>query len=191
MAALMSEAVESPFEQETKRKEISTLLLTKHALPKDERPICQKKPTLKAHWISEEGEAREQEVGRDEVEFPLPTNGHCIWTRRAVPLPAPISGPPQPETRNLGCCGASLSAPALCPRRLCGVTRSTRGETPRLQMGSANGHGVPRPYRRRSPDPRNLKPVTLLAAMLPSARPLCVLGVSVVRRARRGARRPA
>ena len=83
MAALMSEAVESPeglralaaaiappIEQEIKRKEISTLLLTKHTLPKGERPVYQKKPTLKAYWISEDGEAREQEVGRDEVEFP-------------------------------------------------------------------------------------------------------------------------
>ena len=83
MAALMSEAVESPeglralaaaiaapVEQEIARKEISSLLLTKHTLPKGERPIYQKKPTLKAYWISEDGEAREQEVGRDEVEFP-------------------------------------------------------------------------------------------------------------------------
>jgi len=83
MAALMSEAVESPeglralaaaiappIEQEIKRKEISTLLLSKHTLPKGERPIYQKKPTLKAYWISEDGEAREQEVGKDEVEFP-------------------------------------------------------------------------------------------------------------------------
>jgi len=83
MAALMSEAVESPeglraiaaaiaapVEQEIARKEISSLLLTKHTLPKGERPIYQKKPTLRAYWISEDGEAREQEVGRDEVEFP-------------------------------------------------------------------------------------------------------------------------
>ena len=83
MAALMSEAVESPeglralaaaiappIEQEIKRKEISSLLLTRHTLPKGERPLYQKKPTLKAYWISEDGEAREQEVGKDEVEFP-------------------------------------------------------------------------------------------------------------------------
>ena len=83
MAALMSEAVESPeglralaaaiappIAQEIKRKEISTLLLGKHTLPKGERPVYQKKPMLKAYWISEDGEAREQEVGKDEVEFP-------------------------------------------------------------------------------------------------------------------------
>jgi len=83
MAALMSEAVETPeglralaaaiadpIAQEIDRKEISSLLLTKHTLPKGERPIYQKRPTLKAYWISEDGEAREQEVGRDEVEFP-------------------------------------------------------------------------------------------------------------------------
>jgi hypothetical protein len=83
MAALMSEAVETPeglralaaaiadpIEQEIERKEITSLLLTKHPLPKGERPIYQKRPTLKAYWISEDGEAREQEVGQDEVEFP-------------------------------------------------------------------------------------------------------------------------
>ena len=83
MAALMGEAVESPeglralaaaiappIEQEIKRKEISTLLLSKHTLPKGERPVYQKRSHLKAYWISVDGEAREQEVGRDEVEFP-------------------------------------------------------------------------------------------------------------------------
>ena len=83
MAALMSEALESPeglqalaaaiadpIEQEIKRKEISSLLLTRHVLPKGERPVYQKKPTVKAYWISTEGEAREQELGKDEVEFP-------------------------------------------------------------------------------------------------------------------------
>jgi len=83
MAALMSEAVESPeglralaaaiappIEQEIQRKEISSLLLTKHTLPKGERPVYQKRPQLKAYWISEDGQAREQEVGKDEVEFP-------------------------------------------------------------------------------------------------------------------------
>lgn len=83
MARLMSEALESPegmqalaaaiaapIEQEIKRKESSSLLLTKHTLPKGERPVYQKKPTVKAHWISKEGEAQEQEVGKDEVEFP-------------------------------------------------------------------------------------------------------------------------
>lgn len=83
MARLMSEALESPegmralaaaiaepINEEIKRKEISSLLLTKHTLPKGERAVYQKKPTVKAHWISKEGEAQEQEVGKDEVEFP-------------------------------------------------------------------------------------------------------------------------
>ena len=83
MAALMSQALESPegmralaaaisdpIEQEIARKEISSLLLTPHTLPKGERPVYQKKPKVKAHWISTEGEAREQEVGSEEVEFP-------------------------------------------------------------------------------------------------------------------------
>jgi len=83
MAQLMTEALESsegmqalaaaiaaPIEQEIRRKEISSLLLTRHTLPKGERPLYQKKPTVKAHWISKDGEAQEQEVGQDEVEFP-------------------------------------------------------------------------------------------------------------------------
>jgi hypothetical protein len=83
MARLMTEALESPegmralaaaiagpIEQEIKRKEITSLLLTQHTLPKGERPIYQKKPRVKAYWISTEGEAREQELGQDEVEFP-------------------------------------------------------------------------------------------------------------------------
>ena len=83
MAKLMSEALASPegmqalaaaiaapIEQEIKRKEISSLLLTRHVLPKGERAIYQKKPKVKAHWISKEGQARQQEWGKDEVEFP-------------------------------------------------------------------------------------------------------------------------
>jgi len=83
MARLMTEALESPegmralaaaiadpIEQEIKRKEITSLLLTQHTLPKGERPIYQKKPKVKAYWVSTEGEAREQELGQDEVEFP-------------------------------------------------------------------------------------------------------------------------
>ena len=83
MARLMSEALESPdgmralaaaiaepIEQEIKRKEITSLLLTQHTLPKGERPVYQKKPKVKAYWISNEGEAREQELGQDEIEFP-------------------------------------------------------------------------------------------------------------------------
>jgi len=61
MARLMSEALESPegmralaaaiaapIEQEIKRKEISSLLLTRHTLPKGERPLYQKKPKSSA-----------------------------------------------------------------------------------------------------------------------------------------------
>ena len=83
MARLMSEALESPdgmralaaaiaapIEQEIRRKEISSLLLTRHTLPKGERPLYQKKPKVKAYWISNEGEAQEQDLGKDEVEFP-------------------------------------------------------------------------------------------------------------------------
>jgi len=83
MARLMSQALESPdglralaaaiaapIEQEIDRKEISSLLLTKHTLPKGERAIYQKRNTVNAFWISNEGEAREQEAKKDELEIP-------------------------------------------------------------------------------------------------------------------------
>ena len=82
MAQLMTQALESPegmralaaaiaapIEQEIARKEISSLLLVQHTLPKGERPLYQKKPRVKAYWISTEGEIREQQLGQDEVEF--------------------------------------------------------------------------------------------------------------------------
>jgi hypothetical protein len=63
MTRLMSEALESPegmralaaaiaapIEQEIRRKEISSLLLTKHTLPKGERPVYQKKPTVESFF---------------------------------------------------------------------------------------------------------------------------------------------
>ena len=66
----LAAAIAAPIEQEIKRKEISSLLLTKHNLPKGERPVYQKKPRVKAYWISKEGEACEQELGKDEIEIP-------------------------------------------------------------------------------------------------------------------------
>jgi len=66
----LAAAIAAPIDEEIKRKEITSLLLTQHTLPKGERPIYQKKPKVKAYWVSTEGEAREQELGQDEVEFP-------------------------------------------------------------------------------------------------------------------------
>jgi hypothetical protein len=66
----LAAAIAAPIEQEIARKEISSLLLTEETLPKGERAIYQKKPKVQAYWISTEGEAREQEVGKEEVEIP-------------------------------------------------------------------------------------------------------------------------
>ncbi len=84
MGRLMAEALESPeglralaaaiaapIEQEIDRKEISSLLLTKHTLPTGERPVYQKAPNIRAYWIAKGGEARVQELGQEEVEFPI------------------------------------------------------------------------------------------------------------------------
>ena len=57
-------AIADPIEQEIKRKEITSLLLTQHTLPRGERPVYQKKPKVRAYWISTEGKAREQELGQ-------------------------------------------------------------------------------------------------------------------------------
>ncbi len=84
MAALMSEAAESPeglralaaaiappIEQEIKRREITSLLLTSHNLPAGEAAKYQKRPTLKAYWISKDGDAVESGILEEEVEFPI------------------------------------------------------------------------------------------------------------------------
>jgi len=66
----LAAAIAAPIEADIARKEITSLLLTKHNLPKGERAVYQKKPALKAYFISKEGEAREQEIGKDEIEIP-------------------------------------------------------------------------------------------------------------------------
>ena len=84
MAALMSEAAASPeglralaaaiappIDQEIKRREITSLLLTRHNLPAGEPAKYQKRPTLKAYWISKDGDAVESGILEEEVEFPI------------------------------------------------------------------------------------------------------------------------
>jgi hypothetical protein len=84
MAELMAEAAESPeglralaaaiappIEQEIKRREITSLLLTRNKLPVGEPAKYQKKPKLKAYWISKDGDAVESGIKEEEVEFPI------------------------------------------------------------------------------------------------------------------------
>jgi hypothetical protein len=84
MAELMSEAAVSPdglralaaaiappIDMEIKTREITSLLLTRHKLPPGEPAKYQKKPTLKAYWISKDGDAVESGITEDEVEFPI------------------------------------------------------------------------------------------------------------------------
>lgn len=66
----LAAAIAPPIEQAIKVKEISPLLLTEHQLPIGEEAKYQKKPTVNAYWISDSGEARESEIGRDEVTCP-------------------------------------------------------------------------------------------------------------------------
>ena len=83
MASLMSQALESdeglnalaaailpPVEMEIERKEISSLLLTRHALPAGQPAKYVKRKGVKAYWISMEGEAVHSEASKEEVEFP-------------------------------------------------------------------------------------------------------------------------
>ena len=84
MAQLMSQAVDSdeglnalaqailpPIEMEIERKEISSLLLTRHTLPKGQPPKYTKRKGVKAYWISQGGEAIRSEASKEEVEFPI------------------------------------------------------------------------------------------------------------------------
>jgi hypothetical protein len=84
MAGLFSEALQSPdgmkalaaaiagpIEQEIKRTEITSLLLTRHVLPLGEPARYQKRAKVKAYWISRNGEAMASDVDGDEVEFPI------------------------------------------------------------------------------------------------------------------------
>jgi len=84
MAALMTEAaatpeglralaaaIAPPIEQEIKRREITPLLLTQHKLPVGEPAKYQKRPQLKAYWISKDGDAVESGILEEEVEFPI------------------------------------------------------------------------------------------------------------------------
>ena len=84
MARLMTEALESPdgmkalaaaisppISKEIARKEITSLLLTRHPLPKGEAAKYQIRPKMKAYWISKDGYAVESGILEDEVEFPI------------------------------------------------------------------------------------------------------------------------
>jgi len=93
MARLMSEALESPegmralaaaiaepIEQEIKRKEISSLLLTKHTLPKGERPLYQKKPKVKASGFPPKARLRSRKSARTKWSFPPTASTPHPWS---------------------------------------------------------------------------------------------------------------
>ena len=67
----MAAAVARTVETEIRRKEISSLLLTRHNLPKGERALFQKRKEVKAYWISKHGDAVVVEVGDEEIEIPI------------------------------------------------------------------------------------------------------------------------
>jgi len=67
----LAEAILPPIEMEIERKEISSLLLTKHTLPAGQPAKYIKRKGVKAYWISQEGEAIHSEPSKEEVEFPI------------------------------------------------------------------------------------------------------------------------
>ncbi len=84
MAMLMAKATESPegmralaaaiappIDMEIKTKEITSLLLTRSKLPAGEPAKFQKRPKLKAYWISKDGDAIESGIQEEEVIFPI------------------------------------------------------------------------------------------------------------------------
>lgn len=67
----LAEAILPPIEMEIERKEISSLLLTKHTLPAGQPAKYVKRKGVKAYWISQDGEAIASEASKEEVEFPI------------------------------------------------------------------------------------------------------------------------
>jgi len=67
----LAEAILPPIEMEIERKEITSLLLTKHNLPKGQPAKYVKRKGVKAYWISQDGEAIHSEPSKEEVEFPI------------------------------------------------------------------------------------------------------------------------
>lgn len=66
----LAAAIAPPISMEIKRKEITSLLLTKHMLPIGETAKYQTRPKVQAYWISRNGQAMTSDVDGDEVEFP-------------------------------------------------------------------------------------------------------------------------
>ena len=67
----LAAAIAPPIDMEIKRREITSTLLTRHKLPPGEPAKYQKRPTMKAYWISKDGAAVESGILEDEVEFPI------------------------------------------------------------------------------------------------------------------------
>ena len=67
----LARAIAPPISMEIEKKEITSLLLTKHTLPIGETAKYYIKPTVKAHWISQNGEAMTSDVSGDDIEFPV------------------------------------------------------------------------------------------------------------------------
>jgi len=67
----LAAAIGPPISLEIKKKEVTSLLLTEHVLPVGESAKYVIRPTVKAHWISKNGEAMTSDVEGDETEFPV------------------------------------------------------------------------------------------------------------------------
>ena len=93
MARLMSEALESPdgmralaaaiaapIEQEIKRKEISSLLLRRHNLPKGERPSTRKSPRSRPTGSRTKGRPRSRTSARTKSSFPPTGSTRPPWS---------------------------------------------------------------------------------------------------------------
>lgn len=67
----LAAAIAPPIEQEIKRREITSLLLTEDNLPTGEAAKYQKKPKVKAYYLSPNGSVAQSELDSDEVEFSI------------------------------------------------------------------------------------------------------------------------
>jgi len=60
-----------PIYDEIKQKEIATLLLAEHKLPKGEPARYNKAPEVRAYWIGAGGQVHQSNMNEEEIEFPI------------------------------------------------------------------------------------------------------------------------
>lgn len=66
----LAAAIAEPIRQSIETREIASLLFSRHDLPRGERATYQKRPTVRAFWVSVDGDAREVGIDQEDVDIP-------------------------------------------------------------------------------------------------------------------------